>query len=88
MFNKLNQTVVSLLTIVYGVGTRTKKIALSTMFALYLTIMLDVVGILYAQNLHWNPIFNFVPFSDAFKEGLTFRVIFQFTANIAMFVPL
>ena len=88
MFNNLNRMVVSLLAAIYGVRTRTKKIALIIMFALYITIVLDVVGISYAQNLYWNPIFNFVPFSDAFKEGLTFRVIFQFTANIAMFVPL
>lgn len=65
-----------------------RKIILIVLFMLYLAKMVDKVGIPYIQVLSWNPIFNIIPFSDLFQEGLSFWVIFQFVANIVLFIPL
>lgn len=63
---------------------RTARIVL---FTLYLAGVFDLVGIPYARTAAWNPILNPIPFSDLFREDFSFWSIFQFAANIALFVP-
>ena len=75
--------------IIFGIVKKAgaKKTILIALFTLYLAEMFDIVGVPYAQVLKWNPILNPVPFSDLFKEGFSFWAVFQFAANIALFVP-
>lgn len=63
------------------------KTVLVALFTLYLAELFDIVGIPYIQLLTWNPILNWIPFSDLLKERFSFWAVFQFAANIALFVP-
>lgn len=76
--------------IVFGVLKKTgiKKSLLIALFTLYIAKMLDLVGVPYAQQCGWHPVINLIPFGDLFKESFSFFSIFQFVANIALFIPL
>lgn len=91
----LNGAIVPLLIvlIVFGVmkkagGRKTLRVAL---FTLYLAAVLDVVGVpsiqVWSVNPSFAPTFNLIPFSDLFKEHFSPNAVFQFAANIVLFIP-
>lgn len=64
-----------------------KKIICVVLFILYFSAVLDIVGIPYAQSWTWKPIINLLPFSDLPKEAFSFWSVFQFAANMVLFIP-
>lgn len=64
-----------------------KKTILIVLFTIYLAEMLDIVGISDIQSWCWNPIVNVIPFSDFYEKGFLFQVVFQYVANIILFIP-
>ncbi|MDD3244069.1 MAG: VanZ family protein [Eubacteriales bacterium] len=64
-----------------------KKMILVALFTLYLATVFDIVGMPYVQVLSMNPAINLIPFSDLFKEQFSPQAIFQFAANIVLFIP-
>ena len=75
--------------VIFGTVKKTgaAKTLLIVLFTLYLAEMLDLVGVNYAQFWKWNPTVNLIPFSDLIKEHFSFGAIFQFAANIILFIP-
>ena len=60
-----------------------KRACLLSVFAVYLCVMFDVVGIPACQYFRWEPAVNLIPFGD--EKSL--RFFFQIGMNAVMFLP-